>query len=220
MKPDTFILIRAKRLLLRVAHKASNSCQMIFLITVRLALRLHYLLLAWRPSDGLEHSSMATERKTWSLSGLGRSSIHLAQFRAQSSSFLVTVRYSTVCSTQLFIGSTLRKEKHQRLLERDSFTSTQVFHSFRDHQMNTAEYKASLFYWPCLSTWLSSFAFLEKFYGHAITLGQNSHLETSVLRYRVICSVRFSDLPDEYFQPTEFILALKNVVQETGVSGR
>ena len=59
---------------------------------------------------------MTTDRKTWSLGGLGRSSTRLAQLRAQSSSVLGAVRHSTACSTQIFIGSTLREEKHRRLL--------------------------------------------------------------------------------------------------------
>lgn len=44
---------------------------------------------------------------------------HVAQFRARSSSFLVAVRHSTVCSIQIFIGSVLREEKHHRLLGKE-----------------------------------------------------------------------------------------------------
>lgn len=58
---------------------------------------------------------MTTDMKTRSLSRLGRST-HLAQFRAQSSSFPVAARHPTVYSIRTFLGSILREEKHRRLL--------------------------------------------------------------------------------------------------------
>lgn len=70
----------------------------------------------------------------------------LAQFRAQSSSFLVAVRHAPVCSTQIFIGSILREEKHQRLLgEGQLHLLTAVLPGLTDCQTNTAVHKASLF---------------------------------------------------------------------------
>ena len=94
--------------------------------------------------------------KTWFLSHLGRST-PLAQFRAQSSSFLVAGS-RTLYSIWIFIGSTLREEKHRRL----NLQPGVLLLHFKDHQMNTAEYKAGLFSWPRLSTLTYFFCLLRK----------------------------------------------------------
>uniref|UniRef100_A0A8C9GEP0 Uncharacterized protein n=1 Tax=Piliocolobus tephrosceles TaxID=591936 RepID=A0A8C9GEP0_9PRIM len=72
----------------------------------------------WHKGPQTAQNILGTTRdmKTWSLSGLGRSSTYLVQCRTQSSSFLVAARHSTICSIQIFIGSIFREEKHQRLL--------------------------------------------------------------------------------------------------------
>lgn len=105
---------------------------MIFLDSIKLASRLHSLLLALR---WLEHSSMTIDRKTWSLSGPGRSSTHLAQFRAQHSSLC-----SAICSISVFVGSTVREEKHRRLLgKRQLHLHSGVPPLCSDHQRRTRQ---------------------------------------------------------------------------------
>lgn len=72
----------------------------------------HFTSCCWR-----EDPQMAGNILAWlQTQKPGRSSTQLAQFRAQSSSFLVAIRHSPVCSIQIFIGSIWREEKHRRLL--------------------------------------------------------------------------------------------------------
>lgn len=121
----------------------------------------------------------------------GRSSTHLAQFRAQSSSFLVAVSHTPVCSTQIFIGSILREEKHQRLLgDGQLHLLTAVYLLSRTAGRTQLCIRQACFNNPACPLGIL-FLPLEKFHGHSTTLAQNSHLETSVLRYGVICSVQF-----------------------------
>lgn len=64
-KPDTFLSIRAKRGLMRAAHTVSNSFSpMIFLDPIQTCFQRSLAASAWRPSDGLEHSSVTTDMKT------------------------------------------------------------------------------------------------------------------------------------------------------------
>lgn len=67
-KPDTFLLIRAKRGLMRAAHTVSNSFSpMIFLDPIQTCFQTSLAAPSWRPSGGLEHSSVTTDMKTKSV---------------------------------------------------------------------------------------------------------------------------------------------------------
>ena len=128
-----------------------------------------FIRCCWREGAQRAWNILAWQQtiKTWSL-------------RAQSSSFLVAAGHSTLFeySSDPFER---RKAPETQPPARSSSTS---FH--RPPDEHSWVHGRPIF--MTLPVNLASFAFLEKFHGHSTTHGQNSHLETSVFSYRVICS--------------------------------